>query len=269
MFPCSLSRKIYFTEEDAIARIEEEEPHTMLGAFKMSLLAFVQKIESALNSKEMKAFEKQVNAFVHKLNQIDWQKAEEHFKINADISESILAELDRKEIDSSVLDGIRFPEVVELYVLSTQQNLPFGDLLEDSLLLFNEVDYDASKTYLSLLDKRRDRTMDDLKKVQLPAGLLVKLKNHDAYIKELFQVAVKNYTEGKISLSETERKILQAFKKNRWLTNKALAEQLNYSERTVEANCAKIRERFGLDYLTDKNSKRRVVIDLAPFLTLD
>lgn len=234
----------------------------------MSLLVFVQKIASALNSKEMKAFEKQVNAFVHKLNQIDWQKAEEHFKINADISESILAELDRKEIDSSVLDGISFPEVVELYVLSTQQNIPFGELLQDSLDLFKKVDYDASKTYLSLLDKRRDRTIYDLK-AQLPADVLVKLKNHDAYINELFEAAVKNYTEGKIPLSETERKILKAFKKNRWLTNKALAEQLNYSERTVEANCAKIRERFGLDYLKDKNSKRRVVIDLAPFLTLD
>lgn len=66
----------------------------------MSLLAIVQKIEAALNSKEMKAFEKQANAFVHKLHQIDWQKAEEHFKINADISESILAELDRKQIEA-------------------------------------------------------------------------------------------------------------------------------------------------------------------------
>ena len=234
----------------------------------MSLLAFVQKIESALNSKEMKAFEKQVNAFVHKLNQIDWQKAEEHFKINADISESILAELDRKEIDSSVLDGIRFPEAVELYVLSTQQNLPFGELLQDSLDLFNEVDYDASKTYLRLLDKRRDRTIYDLK-AQLPADVLVKLKTHDAYINELFAAAVKNYTEGKISLSETERKILKAFKNSSWLTNKALAEHIFCSERTIETNCAKIRERFGLDYLTDKNSKRRVVIDLAQRLPLD
>ncbi len=234
----------------------------------MSLLAFVQKIASALNSKEMKAFEKQVNAFVHKLNQIDWQKAEEHFKINADISESILAELDRKEIDSSVLDGIRFPEVVELYVLSIQQNLPFGELLQDSLDLFNEVDYDASKTYLRLLDKRRDRTIYDLK-AQLPADVLVKLKTHDAYINELFEAAVKNYTEGKISLSETERKILKAFKNSSWLTNKALAEHIFCSERTIETNCAKIRERFGLDYLTDKNSKRRVVIDLAQRLPLD
>ncbi|XVJ50846.1 MAG: hypothetical protein HEQ32_01655 [Vampirovibrio sp.] len=65
----------------------------------MSLLAFVQKIESTLNSKEMKAFEKQVNAFVHKLHQIDWQNAEEHFKTNADISENILAELERKQIE--------------------------------------------------------------------------------------------------------------------------------------------------------------------------
>ena len=235
----------------------------------MSLLAFVQKIESALNSKEVKAFEKQVNAFVHKLNQIDWQKAEEHFKINADISESILAELDRKQIDSSVLDGISFPEVLELYVLSTQQNLPFGELLEDSLDLFKKVNYDASKTYLRVLKKRSTRTIEDLKEVKLPADVLVKLKTHDAYIKELFQVAVQNYTEGKISLPETERKILKALKKNRWLTNKALAEQLNYSERTIEANCSKIRERFGLDDLKDKNSKRRIVIDLAQFLTLD
>ncbi|XVJ50976.1 MAG: hypothetical protein HEQ32_02340 [Vampirovibrio sp.] len=88
----------------------------------MSLLAIVQKIESALNSKEMKAFAKQANALVHKLHQIDSQKAEEHFKTNADISESILAELDRKQIDSLVLDGIRFPEGVELYVLSIQGN---------------------------------------------------------------------------------------------------------------------------------------------------
>ena len=234
----------------------------------MSLLAFVQKIASALNSKEMKAFEKQVNAFVHKLHQIDWQKAEEHFKINADISESILAELDRKEIDNSVLDGISFPQAVELYVLSTQQNLPFGELLEDSLDLFNEVDYDASKTYLRLLDKRRDRTIYDLK-AQLPADMLVKLKTHNAYINELFEAAVKNYTEGKISLSETERKILKAFKNSSWLTNKALAEHIFCSERTIETNCAKIRERFGLDYLTDKNSKRRVVIDLAQRLPLD
>lgn len=234
----------------------------------MSLLAIVQKIEAALNSKEMKAFEKQANAFVHKLNQIDWQNAEEHFKINADISESILAELDRKQIDSLVLDGISFPEVVELYVLSTQQNLPFGELLQDSLDLFKKVDYDASKTYLRLLDKRSTRTMDDLK-AQLPADVLVKLKTHDAYIKDLFQVAVKHFEEGKISLSETERRILKALKKNRWLTNEKLSKEVHYSERTVEAHCAKIRERFGLDDLKDKNSKRLVVIELAQVLTLD
>jgi transcriptional antiterminator len=234
----------------------------------MSLLAIIEKIESVLSSKKMKTFEKQVNAFVHKLHQIDWQNAEEHFKINADISESILAELDRKQIDSSVLDGISFPEVVELYVLSTQQNLPFGELLQDSLDLFKKVDYDASKTYLRLLDKRSTRTMDDLK-AQLPADVLVKLKTHDAYIKDLFQVAVKNYTEGKISLPEAERKILQALKKSSWLTNKALAEHIFCSERTIENNCAKIRERFGLDYLKDKNSKRRVVVDLAQKLPLD
>ncbi|XVJ50975.1 MAG: hypothetical protein HEQ32_02335 [Vampirovibrio sp.] len=68
--------------------------------------------------------------------------------------------------------------------------------------------------------------MDDLKGVKLPADVLVKLKTDDACTKDLFQVAIKNYTEGKISLSETERKILQAFKKNRWLTNKALAEHI-------------------------------------------
>lgn len=235
----------------------------------MSLLAFVQKIESVLNSKKMKAFEKQVNAFVHKLNQIDWQNVSDTLKINADISENILAELERKQIDSLVLDGITFPEMLELYVLSTQQNLPFGELLEDSLDLFKKVDYDASKTYLRLLDKRRDRTMDDLKKVQLPADLLEKLKTYDAYINDLFEAAVKNYTEGKISLSETERKILQALKKNRLLTNEKLSKEVHYSERTVEAYCAKIRERFGLDYLKGKNSKRHVVIDLAQVLTLD
>ena len=234
----------------------------------MSLLAFVQKIASALNSKEMKAFEKQANAFVHKLNQIDWQNALDNFKTNADISESILAELDRKQIDSSVLEGISFPEVVELYVLSIQQNLPFGELLEDSLDLFKKVGYEASKTYLSLLDKRRDRTIYDLK-AQLPADLLEKLKTPDAYINGLFEAAVKNYTKGKISLPEPERKILQAFKNSSWLTNKALAEQLNYSKRTIEKNCANIRERFSLDYLTDKNSKRFTVIVLAQLLTLD
>jgi DNA-binding CsgD family transcriptional regulator len=234
----------------------------------MSLLAIIEKIESVLSSKKMKTFEKQVNAFVHKLHQIDWQKVSDTLKTNADISENILAELERKQIDSSVLDDISFPEMLELYVLSTQQNLPFGELIEDSLDLFKKVDYEASKTYLRLLDKRRDRTIYDLK-AQLPADVLVKLKTHDTYINELFQVAVKHFEEGKISLSETERRILQALKKSRWLTNKELAKRIDYRERTVEASCAKIRERFGLDYLKGKNSKRHVVIDLAQVLTLD
>jgi DNA-binding CsgD family transcriptional regulator len=215
------------------------------------------------------AFEKQVNAFVHKLHQIDWQKVSDTLKTNADISENILAELERKQIDRSVLDDISFPEMLELYVLSTQQNLPFGELLEDNLDLFKKVDYDASKTYLRLLKKRSARTIEDLKEVKLPADVLVKLKTDDAYIKDLFQVAVKHFEEGKISLSDTERKILKALKKNRWLTNEKLSKEVHYSERTVEAHCAKIRERFGLDYLTDKNSKRLVVIDLAQVLTLD
>jgi DNA-binding CsgD family transcriptional regulator len=234
----------------------------------MSLLAIIEKIESVLSSKKMKAFVKQVNAFVHKLNQIDWQNVSDTLKINADISENILAEIERKQIDSSLLDDITFPEMLELYVLSAQQNLPFGELLQDSLDLFKKMDYDASKTYLRLLDKRRDRTIYDLK-AQLPADVLVKLKTHDAYINELFHAAVKNHTEGKISLSETERKILQALKKNRLLTNEKLSKEVHYSERTVEAYCAKIRERFGLDYLKGKNSKRLVVIELAQFLTLD
>jgi DNA-binding CsgD family transcriptional regulator len=233
----------------------------------MSLVAFVQKIESFLRSQEMRSLQKQLKQFVHKLNQIDWQNVSDTLKINADISENILAEIERKQIDSSLLDDISFPEMLELYVLSTQQNLPFGELLQDSLDLFKKMDYDASKTYLRLLDKRRDRTIYDLK-AQLPADVLVKLKTHDAYINELFHAAVKNHTEGKISLSETERKILQALK-DRWLTNKELAKRLNYSERTVEASCAKIRERFGLDYLKGKNSKRLVVIELAQLLTLD
>ncbi len=235
----------------------------------MSLLAFVQKIESFLRSEEMRSLQTQLKQFVHKLNQIDWQNALDTLKINADISENILAEIERKQIDSSLLDDITFSEMLELYVLSAQQNLPFGELLEDSLDLFKKMDYEASKTYLGLLDKRRDRTMDDLKKVQFPADVLVKLKTDDAYIKELFQVAVKNYTEGKISLPEAEQKILKAFKNSIWLTNKALAAQLNYSKRTIEKNCANIRELFGLDYLTDKNSKRLVVIYLAQVLTLD
>jgi DNA-binding CsgD family transcriptional regulator len=110
--------------------------------------------------------------------------------------------------------------------------------------------------------------MDDLK-AQLPADVLVKLKTDDAYTKDLFQVAVKHFEEGKISLSETERKILKAFKNSIWITNKALAEHIFCSERTIENNCAKIRDRFGLDDLKDKNSKRLVVIELAQVLTLD
>lgn len=234
----------------------------------MSLLAIIQKIESFLRSQEMRSLQKQLKQFVHKLNQIDWQKVSDTLKTNADISENILAELERKQIDSSVLDDISFPEMLELYVLSTQQNLPFGELIEDSLDLFKKVDYDASKTYLRLLDKRRDRTIYDLK-AQLPADVLVKLKTDDAYTKDLFQVAVKHFEEGKISLSETERRILKALKKNRWLTNEKLSKEVHYSERTVEAHCAKIRERFGLDDLKDKNSKRLVVIELAQVLTLD
>jgi hypothetical protein len=77
------------------------------------------------------------------------------------------------------------------------------------------------------LNKRQDRTLYDLKEAHLPADLLEKIKTSDIYTQELFQAAIQNYTNGTISLSETEQKILKALKKNRWLTNKKVPKQVH------------------------------------------
>jgi DNA-binding CsgD family transcriptional regulator len=235
----------------------------------MSLGVVSPKIESPVKSEMMRAFEDWVNESLSKIKLIDFIKALRALKTNADTSANILAELSRKNINSSVFSDISFPEVQKLYFLCTQQNLPFGELLEDSLKLFEKLEYESSKTYLELLNKRQDRTLYDLKEAHLPADLLEKIKTSDIYTQELFQAAIQNYTNGTISLSETEQKILKALKKNRWLTNKKVSKQVHCSERTVESNCAKIRERFGLDHLPDKNSKRQWVIELAQKLPLD
>jgi hypothetical protein len=116
----------------------------------MSLGVVSPEIEFPVKSEMMRAFEDWVNESLRKIKPIDFIKALRALKTNADISANILAELSRKNIKSSVLSDISFPEVQELYVLSTQQNLPFGELIEDSLKLFAKMEYESSKTYLEL-----------------------------------------------------------------------------------------------------------------------
>ncbi|MCX5919752.1 MAG: hypothetical protein NTW61_00270, partial [Candidatus Melainabacteria bacterium] len=157
----------------------------------MSLGVVSPEIESPVKSEMMRAFEDWVNESLSKIKLIDFINAIQALKTNADISANILAELSRKNINSSALLDISLPEVQELYVLCIQQNLPFGELIEDSLKLFEKIDFESSKTYLELLNKRQDRTLYDLKEAHLPADLLEKIKTSDIYTQELFQAAVQ------------------------------------------------------------------------------
>ena len=77
----------------------------------MSLGVVPPKIEFPVKSEIMRALENWVNESFSKIKPIDFIKALRALKTNADISANILAELSRKNINSSVFSDITFPEV--------------------------------------------------------------------------------------------------------------------------------------------------------------
>ena len=77
----------------------------------MSLGVVPPKIEFPVKSEIMRALENWVNESFSKIKPIDFIKALQALKTNADISANILAELSRKNINSSVFSDITFPEV--------------------------------------------------------------------------------------------------------------------------------------------------------------
>ena len=77
----------------------------------MSLGVVSPKIESPVKSEMMRALENWVNESFSKIKPIDFIKALRALNTNADISANILAELSRKNINSSVFSDITFPEV--------------------------------------------------------------------------------------------------------------------------------------------------------------
>lgn len=203
-----------------------------------------------------------------KINETNWYELIENFQTNSQIADNIEKELKERQIDMSVMEEINISQALELYVKATEQNLTFVDLVEDNLNLFGKFEYNNAIKYLIMLAKRKDRTVKDLQVDSVKLNILEKLDKYDKEVQEYIKTSVSKYNCGEIKFNDIEKTILKKLKNNIFLKNKKIAKDCNFSERCIENNCANIREKFGLDFLSDKNDKRLSLIFLAQYLQI-
>jgi len=194
----------------------------------------------------------------------DIQRVTDSLHKTYNIFEIAQKELTERNIDIEIIADLEISEFVGLYSLSCKSGLSFADIVEDSLKLFGNVSYEQAVTYLELLNSRKDQIIkNDLKSVNFDDNFNEDLEYSLKYTESQIQKKIKEYTKGEIKLKEEEKNLLRHLKKNKFLSNKDLAEKMKYSERGIEELCAKIRRKFDLDFIEDKNIKRQLLIDLA------
>jgi len=199
----------------------------------------------------------------------DMQRIADAFHKTYEIIEAAQKELAERNIDIEAIAQLEISELFRLYFLSGKSGLSFVDIIEDSLKLFGNVSYEQSLTYLELLNNRKDQIIkNDLKTANINDNSNENLEYSLKYTESQVAKKLKEYAKGEIKLKEEEKNLLRHLKNNKFLSNKDLAQKMDYSERGIEELCAKIRRKFDLDFIEDKNTKRQLLIDLAQHIEL-
>lgn len=185
------------------------------------------------------------------------------------IIEAAQKELNERNIDTETVLNLPIVEFVNLYSLSGKSGLSFADVVEDSLKLFGNVTYEQAVTYLELLNSRKNQVIkNEVKSFTIDNNLTKNLKCFEESIGAYIKIKLEEYEKGEINLKNEEKNLLRALKKNRYISNKELAKTLDYSERGVEELCARIRRKFEMDSIEDKNAKRQALVELANYIEL-
>lgn len=186
-----------------------------------------------------------------------------------EIFDNITKELTERNIDTEVIGNIELSKILKLYFLSNKTGLTYADLVEDSLKMFGELKYEQAVAYLESLNRRKEQiTKNDLKVFSNNDNIIEKFEYLENSSGSHFKLKIEEYKQGKIVLTEQEKKLLAALKKNKLLKNKELANILGYSVRNIETICAKIREKFEIDFVEDKSLKRHLLVALAQHIDL-
>lgn len=178
-------------------------------------------------------------------------------------------ELNERNIDTETVLSLPIVEFANLYSLSGKLGLSFADVVEDCLKLFGDVTYEQAVTYLELLNRRKNQVIkNEIESFTIDDNLPENLKCFEESIGAYIKIKLEEYKKGEIKLKNEEKNLLKALKKNRYMSNKELAKTLDYSERGVEELCAKIRRKFEMDSIEDKNAKRQALVELAKYIEL-
>ncbi|MEI8390220.1 MAG: hypothetical protein WCG23_10100 [bacterium] len=185
------------------------------------------------------------------------------------IIEAVQKELAERNIDIEIIAELEISELVKLYSLSGKSSLSFTDILEDSLKLFGNVTYEQVVKYLEILSSRKDQIIkNEPKFINFDDISNEDLEFSQKYTESQVVKKLKEYAKGEIKLREEEKTLLRYLKKNKFLSNKELAQRMKYSKRGIEEICAKIRRKFDLDFIEPKNTKRHLLIALAQNIQL-
>jgi len=199
----------------------------------------------------------------------DLQRIADSLQKTYKIIEAVQKELAERNIGTETIAALEIPELFRLYSLSGKYGLSFADIAEDSLKLYGNVSYEQALTYLERLNSRKDQIIkNDLKSVNFDDNSNKNLEYSLKYTESQVINKLKEYAKGEIKLREEEKTLLRYLNKNKFLSNKDLAQKMDYSERGIEELCAKIRRKFDLDFIEDKNAKRQLLIDLAQHIQL-
>jgi len=199
----------------------------------------------------------------------DMQRIADSFHKTYEIIEIVQKELAERNIDIEIIAELEIPELFKLYSLSGKSGLSFADIVEDSLKLFGNVSYEQALTYLERLNSRKNQVIkNNLKSVNIDDNSKENLEYSLKYTESQVAKKLKEHSKGEITLKEEEKNLLIYLKNNKFLSNKDLAQKMKYSERGIEELCAKIRRKFDLDFIEDKNTKRQLFIDLARLIEL-
>lgn len=199
-------------------------------------------------------------------------KQQKYFQEFTELFDSIVIELERRNINTEVIGELEFSEIFKLYTLSNKIGLTFADIAQDSLNMFGRVQYEQSVAYLQALNKRIKQVVkNNLKDFDFKDDFLEDLNAlEEAEANAIYYIKLKieEYEQGKIKLTEQEKNVLAAFKKNKFLSNSILAQMFGYSDRNIENICANIRKKFEMDSIEDKLVKRILLTSLARYITL-
>ena len=215
------------------------------------------------------SFQNTVNSILSWFRNIDWQKVSETYNLNALFCNEIKEQLQTKNIDTAILSPFNLSQLAELYITSNQCGLMFVDLIEDNIQLFGNFEYEKAQTYLNIITKRKAQSLDNAPKaLNIDSSYVENLKYSEKNIRELIELALRDYDKSNISLNDQEKKLLTSLKQNSFLENKDIARILELQLPEVETLCETIRKKLNIDYFEDDNVKRQLLISMAKNITL-